>query len=369
MYPRTSRLFVAPLLCVAAAALAASESSTKCSALLERLCADAQKQGPAACDSCLQAHWAELGQAGCSVKTTGHFCAPPPFPPTATGTCAGPAPCQACIEDHCAAELAACAPHKSCAASLACMQSTIGDHHVAHTPTDCQSLDCVVPCFAPEQGDGSKATKGGPDAQAVALVACAATCLPQAVVPAAQPQQVHIAYAGAASSSVAVSWVTDDNSTRSSVIYGAVAGSGEHVVEGNSTSYSFYAGGAVKGYAQHVYQSGLIHHTVLPTLEPSTAYWYKCGGPDVWSERFTFMTAPVVGRESLPYSFGLTGDLGQTNDSDTNVRHFSEDAGLDSILHVGDLSCAHPMHACHPPSQRLCCHDENMHTDTPPLGR
>ena len=48
----------------------------------------------------------------------------------------------------------------------------------------------------------------------------------------------------------------------------------------------------------------------------------------------------AVGRASLPYVFGLTGDLGQTNDSDINVRHFSEDVALDSILHVGDLSYA-----------------------------
>ena len=37
---------------------------------------------------------------------------------------------------------------------------------------------------------------------------------------------------------------------------------------------------------------------------------------------------------------GLTGDLGQTNDSATNMRHFSEDPELDSVLHVGDLSYA-----------------------------
>ena len=43
---------------------------------------------------------------------------------------------------------------------------------------------------------------------------------------------------------------------------------------------------------------------------------------------------------SLPYTIGLTGDLGQTNDSHTNIVHFTEDADIDSVLHVGDLSYA-----------------------------
>jgi len=49
-----------------------------------------------------------------------------------------------------------------------------------------------------------------------------------------------------------------------------------------------------------------------------------------------------VGRASLPYTIGLTGDLGQTNDSHTNVVHFAQDAdiALGHVLHVGDLSYA-----------------------------
>ena len=130
-----------------------------------------------------------------------------------------------------------------------------------------------MPCFAPEQGTSSKKSKQAPDAQAVALAACAATCLPQRVVPAEQPQQVHIAFAGATTDSVAVSWTTDANTTRSSVMFGVVGGGAELLAEGNTTSYTFYAGGAVKGYAQHVYTSGTIHHTVLPALQPATQYW------------------------------------------------------------------------------------------------
>lgn len=325
---------VAQLLCTATAL----SSQSRCSATLEELCGASRGQGKAACDSCLHSEWSELAKVGCSLKTTEQFCGQQPFPPKASGTCVGPGPCNACIEERCAAELKACAADESCAASLACMQSTISDHHVASTPTDCQSVDCIVPCFAQGQSDASK--QSTPDPQAVALVACAATCLPQGVVPPAQPQQVHLAYAGAESSSVAVSWITQDNATSSSVVFGPAGGSGETVVDGNSTYYSFYAGETVKKYAQHVYQSGKIHHVVLPKLDPSTLYWYKCGGPNIWSERFNFTTAPVVGRASLPYVFGLTGDLGQTNDSDINVRHFSEDVALDSILHVGDLSYA-----------------------------
>ena len=253
----------------------------------------------------------------------------PGFPPAATGSCKGPTDCMACVDTRCKAEAGACAQSDSCSASAACLMSTIQDHHVADTPTDCQSLDCVAPCFAANS-----------TAAAVAYLACAAKCLPQTAVPPGQPQQVHLALAGP-SNSVAVSWLTIDTTTRSSVMYGKATG-GQDVVEGKSTSYTFSAaaGPAVKGYQQGVYKSGLIHHTVLPTLEPDTEYWYQCGGPNLWSARFTFRSAPEVGRQSLPYVLGLTGDLGQTNDSNVNIRHFSEDSSLQSVLHVGDLSYA-----------------------------
>ena len=53
---------------------------------------------------------------------------PPPawVPPTATGQCAGAA-CQACIDTTCAAEITACAEHKTCTASMECMASTLAD--------------------------------------------------------------------------------------------------------------------------------------------------------------------------------------------------------------------------------------------------
>ena len=156
-----------------------------------------------------------------------------PFPPPATGQCSGPAACAACISDSCIAELAACDEHVSCTASAACMDSAIADHHVARTPTDCQSLDCVAPCFVADAGDGhTKSAKKAPDAQAIALLECVATCLPQTMVPPDQPQQVHLAFAGVGTDSVAVSWTTESNATRSSVMYGAVGGGAELLADG-----------------------------------------------------------------------------------------------------------------------------------------
>ena len=93
------------------------------------------------------------------------------FPPAATGSCKGPTDCMACVDTSCKAEAGVCAQSDSCSASAACLMSTIQDHHVADTPTDCQSLDCVAPCFAANS-----------TAEAVAYLACAAKCLPQTVV-------------------------------------------------------------------------------------------------------------------------------------------------------------------------------------------
>ena len=115
------------------------------------------------------------------------------------------------------------------------------------------------------------------------------------------------------------------------------------VATGTVTHYDYKnTGDQSEVTQQHVYHSGLIHHTVLDKLEPSVEYWYECGDEHTGGgNRLTFVSPPRIdGEQNLPYSVGITGDLGQTNDSHTNVVHWMEDRDLRSVICVGDESYA-----------------------------
>ena len=65
--------------------------------------------------------------------------------------------------------------------------------------------------------------------------------------------------------------------------------------------------GESRYYKQGVYHSGLIHHTVLGGLAPSTQYWYQCGGAEAWSPIFNFTTPPAVRTLQSVALFGTAG--------------------------------------------------------------
>ena len=63
-----------------------------CERTLENLCGSAQKQGKAACDSCLKAEWPQITKANCSLAAAEGFCSgtpPPPAPPAPPGPAGG----------------------------------------------------------------------------------------------------------------------------------------------------------------------------------------------------------------------------------------------------------------------------------------
>lgn len=102
-------------------------------------------------------------------------------------------------------------------------------------------------------------------------------------------------------------------------------------------------------------------------LKPNTKYYYHIGTSPTsltgeTGERFesisrhlfetkvhvddedvgSFKTAPLstisVDEEPIPITFAVVGDLGQTEDSLTTMKHISELDDLAAILHAGDLS-------------------------------
>lgn len=144
--------------------------------------------------------------------------------------------------------------------------------------------------------------------------------------------QIHIAQ-GVNPNSMTISWLTNDDCF-SHVTYGVNNKSLDNLVYGSSSSYEFY-------YNKKYYKSGYIHHVLLTELEPLTTYYYKCG--DFTMESVTdileFKTLPNPG-DNTNIIFGVLGDIGQTSNSLSTIKHLMKESNIDMILHAGDLSYA-----------------------------
>jgi len=150
--------------------------------------------------------------------------------------------------------------------------------------------------------------------------------------------QIHIAQ-GKTPDTMSISWLTK-NERGSTVWYGLNKTTLNLIEYGSQSSYHF-------DYPNlNVYQSGTIHHVELTNLLPSTVYYYICGdiSRDTQSDVLSFRTADPVGSyysEDLgSFTFGIVGDLGQTDHSQETVNHIQNDRLVQMILHVGDLSYA-----------------------------
>ncbi|KAL0338615.1 UNVERIFIED_CONTAM: Purple acid phosphatase 22 [Sesamum angustifolium] len=135
----------------------------------------------------------------------------------------------------------------------------------------------------------------------------------------AEPQQVHISVAG--NDHMRVSWITSDKKVKSVVEYGKTPGKYEASATGESTSYKYF-----------FYSSGEIHHVRIGPLEPSTMYYYRCGG---YGPEFSFRTPP----SAFPVEFAVAGDLGQTEWTASTLSHVGA-RDYDLLLLPGDLSYA-----------------------------
>lgn len=103
------------------------------------------------------------------------------------------------------------------------------------------------------------------------------------------PEQVHVSVVG--KDHMRVSWITAaKHNTKSIVEYGKSPGNYESSGKGEDTSYHYF-----------FYSSGKIHHTVIGPLEPSTTYYYRCGGS---GPEFSFKTPP----STFPIQFVIVGE-------------------------------------------------------------
>ncbi|KAK1283705.1 Purple acid phosphatase 10 [Acorus calamus] len=66
--------------------------------------------------------------------------------------------------------------------------------------------------------------------------------------------------------------------------------------------------------------SPMTSSTTISTVCHDTEYFYQIG-IDESSRQFSFKTPPAVGPD-VPYTFGITGDLGQTYNSNETLSHY-----------------------------------------------
>ncbi|KAG9156507.1 hypothetical protein Leryth_027075 [Lithospermum erythrorhizon] len=140
------------------------------------------------------------------------------------------------------------------------------------------------------------------------------------------PQQVHITQGDYDGKAVIISWVTPDQPGSSLVQYG--------LSDGN---YASKAKGSFRNYTFGDYKSGFIHQCYLDGLEYDKKYYYKIGEGDA-ARSFWFQMPPKINPDAS-YTFGIIGDLGQTYNSLSTLKHYMHSGGQ-TVLFVGDLSYA-----------------------------
>lgn len=152
----------------------------------------------------------------------------------------------------------------------------------------------------------------------------------------APPDEVHLSLTHN-DTEMAVTWVTLDDTTTSTVQWGeAPAGFAADALP-NSANGAMY---------QRTFKQGgwlgTIHSAVMTGLKAGTAYSYRVGDASQgWSPVFQFSTLPAnAGTTERPLRIAQIGDTGFGDESNQTIATLTKlvDAGkIDVMLHVGDI--------------------------------
>ncbi|PWA87918.1 purple acid phosphatases superfamily protein [Artemisia annua] len=131
-------------------------------------------------------------------------------------------------------------------------------------------------------------------------------------------ETVHISLVG--KDRMRISWITI-NPALPTVYFGTSSGKYEDSATGATTFYQY------KNYT-----SGSIHEVVIGPLSYNTVYYYSFGNS---SSEYSLKTPPA----KFPIKFAVSGDLGQTHWTISNLQHISQ-SNYDVFILPGDLSYA-----------------------------
>jgi len=148
----------------------------------------------------------------------------------------------------------------------------------------------------------------------------------------AGPEQIWINY-GFTPDTMMIQWITNGTTTDAGRI---------EAVEGTTPgNWNYFGQASLSSYTTLGYASGTIHRATLTSLRVNTVYTYHVGSNSSgWSTPQQFTSHPGIGL-IYPVSFGVIGDLGQTNYSNATIFHVkSIQPQVNSVFITGDLSYA-----------------------------
>lgn len=155
-----------------------------------------------------------------------------------------------------------------------------------------------------------------------------------------QPQQVHLALGPDSSTSLTVTWVTQDElDEEPRVEYGQVKANSPFNFPLTQTGVSSkFVDGGSEGRTMY------IHRVYLSSLKENTRYYYHVGSSQGWSNIYFFKSlpqwSPVKGLMSgTNLTVALYGDLGNENaQSIARLEQEVAKGSLDLIIHLGDFA-------------------------------
>eukprot|EP01102_Stenamoeba_stenopodia_P002124 TRINITY_DN11893_c0_g1_i1.p1 TRINITY_DN11893_c0_g1~~TRINITY_DN11893_c0_g1_i1.p1 ORF type:complete len:615 (-),score=72.54 TRINITY_DN11893_c0_g1_i1:82-1926(-) len=163
------------------------------------------------------------------------------------------------------------------------------------------------------------------------------------------PMQVHTSLTNT-TSEMRVMWVTTKQQSSPTVIYGPTRELG--YIAKSYISYTYYANEMCgspsnKTSARLFRDPGYINDVVLTGLEPNTTYYYRVSGDgSMYSELFSFLSAPIVGA-TVSSTWVVYGDMGEgawiIPEARYTAQHTAalvENFTIQMVQHIGDISYA-----------------------------
>ncbi len=145
------------------------------------------------------------------------------------------------------------------------------------------------------------------------------------------PVHVHVSWAGPTSSTFAVNWKTDNDTTATQLLYGTV--------EADVKSADAAAGTVKRATGHHMLYSDAtptrVHEAHVCGLDPAKKYFYKVGAKGAWSGVYPIATGPAAGAKDK-FRFAVAGDARGNAMAWAKTQELVSQQGVDFEVFSGD---------------------------------